>query len=83
MGGTRGDGGGVMSERRRLQEELEGERAYCTECGKECKIIVVDDGIGPYEFWGQKCCQNIYVERSACCEAELSDTPPDNEDEFE
>ena len=28
------------------------ERGFCPDCNKECIIIMVDMGIGPYEFWG-------------------------------
>ena len=42
---------------------------YCGECGQECAYRVIDEGIGPYEFWGQKCVDHSYVVVSNCCDA--------------
>ena len=54
----------------------------CPECGKECDAVKCDSGIGPYEFWGQKCNQSQPYMGSGCCEAELEDAEwPDDIDE--
>lgn len=41
----------------------------CSECGQECEIHNVDCGIGPYEFWGQKCIHHDFRWMSKCCDA--------------
>lgn len=47
----------------------------CTECGAEDPVVhVVNDGIGPYEYWGQKCNQVIKVLRSKCCDATVENS---------
>jgi hypothetical protein len=45
----------------------------CPECKKPCKPKRCDSGIGPYEFWGEKCNQSLPYIGSDCCEAELED----------
>jgi len=40
---------------------------FCTDCGQECEVIEFDDGIGPYEYWGQIGNQVCMVEASDCC----------------
>lgn len=47
---------------------------WCTECKKQCKGIVVDFGIGSYEYWGQRCVDTNKQLVSECCEAEVSTT---------
>lgn len=42
---------------------------YCGECGKECSARLVDEGIGPFEFWGSRGTHHEYVVVSSCCEA--------------
>lgn len=48
----------------------------CTECNEPCHVVVVDFGIGPYEFWGQKCNHVDKHEVSDCCEAEVVEREP-------
>lgn len=43
--------------------------AFCGECGKGCRVEKIDFGIGPYEFWGQKCTDSDKRWVSNCCEA--------------
>ena len=43
----------------------------CADCGEACTSITIDDGIGPYEFWGSKGTHHEYVEASPCCLAEV------------
>jgi len=40
----------------------------CDSCGEECSSICVDQGIGPYEYWGAKGCHHDYQNVSPCCE---------------
>ena len=44
---------------------------FCGECKKECSPIIVDFGIGPYEFWGGKFVDTNEQIVSDCCEAEI------------
>lgn len=39
----------------------------CGECGKECDSLVVDYGIGPYEFWGARGWHTDKQLVSSCC----------------
>ena len=67
------------------------EQSTCTACEKPCDGIWADMGIGPYEFWGQKCVDTDNQFVSECCEepmlgpnGEDIDSPlydPDMEDE--
>lgn len=43
----------------------------CDSCGEECTATVVDEGIGPYEFWGSKGTHHDYHVCSPCCNAEV------------
>lgn len=44
---------------------------FCGACGKPCKAITVDEGIGAYEYWGQKGVDTCIVTSSDCCEADV------------
>lgn len=50
---------------------------WCTECGQPCDVIEVDFGIGPYEYWGQRCVQVDIQQVSNCCEATVTIEEPD------
>lgn len=53
----------------------------CPDCGEPCDAKECDDGIGPYEYHGQKCYHSHKYIGSDCCEAELVDVPwPDDGD---
>ena len=39
----------------------------CSSCGHECEVVTVDNGIGPYEFWGQRGVHHDYAAGSNCC----------------
>lgn len=46
------------------------DEAICEECGKPCKVVNVDFGIGAYEYWGAKG-NDVRIEAvSDCCEAD-------------
>ena len=59
----------------------------CSECGEPCTPKVVDIGIGPYEFQGQKGNDVRLTWASDCCEAEIVeysdelDVEPEDEDD--
>lgn len=58
-------------------DRYEPETGWCSECGKACTIIGIDEGIGPYEFWGQKG-RNIDIRpASDCCEASVLEYEPE------
>lgn len=54
---------------------------YCGDCGKECRAVKVDQGIGAYEYWGFKGFHHDWQWVSDCCEAELLDEVPGLPDE--
>lgn len=43
----------------------------CSECGNECDVVTVDEGVGSFDFWGEKGIDEKLVEVSSCCEAEV------------
>lgn len=49
-------------------DPLEG---HCRNCGKPCRAILVDMGIGPYEFWGARGVDKRMVPVSPCCEEDV------------
>ena len=49
---------------------------YCDDYGLPCYGIRVDEGIGSYEYWGQRCTHHDYVFKSHCCNATLLDHDP-------
>lgn len=49
---------------------------WCDACGRECHGVRVDEGIGPYEFWGQRGNHHDYVFKSHCCTEEILDHDP-------
>jgi hypothetical protein len=48
---------------------------YCEECKEECTPILIDEGIGNYEYWGAKCVDTHIICVSACCEANVFKDP--------
>jgi hypothetical protein len=46
---------------------------YCAHCLQECGTITIDEGIGAYEYWGDKGVDIRLVEVSDCCEDDLLD----------
>ena len=45
----------------------------CRECGKVCEPNIVDNGIGPYEYWGATGIDHKYDVESDCCWADVED----------
>ena len=39
----------------------------CSDCGHSCEVVTVDNGIGPYEFWGDRGVHHDYAAGSDCC----------------
>lgn len=54
---------------------------FCAACGKECVAGYIDEGIGSYEYWGARGVDIRLVEVSDCCEAEVLDDPPEEEND--
>ena len=52
---------------RKMLEAYEGERVICSDCGHECDVVLVDHGIGGYEYWGAKGVHHDYAPGSDCC----------------
>lgn len=47
----------------------------CPDCHEMAEAIVVDNGIGYYEYWGAKCFDSRPEVVSNCCEAYLDIHP--------
>jgi len=45
----------------------------CTCCGDQCEGMLVDEGIGSYEYWGAKGVHHDWVCVSRCCEAPIAE----------
>ena len=43
-------------------------KPICADCKEECKVVLEDFGIGPYEYWGAKGTHHDYQAVSDCCE---------------
>lgn len=39
----------------------------CSDCGMSCEVVAVDNGIGAYEFWGDRGIHHEWVDGSSCC----------------
>jgi hypothetical protein len=52
---------------------------YCSCCLQECGVTTIDEGIGAYEYWGDKAVDIRLVEVSICCEEELLDRLPEGD----
>ena len=52
-------------------ENVDIDGPFCTSCGSSCEVVQGDDGIGPYEFWGQKGNDSQPYSASDCCDAEV------------
>jgi len=45
----------------------------CSYCDEPCEVVVVDFGIGPFEFWGATGWDSLPTAVSNCCEAKVVD----------
>lgn len=45
----------------------------CSACGEECSTHTVDEGIGSFEFWGERGVHHDYHEVSKCCDSDVAD----------
>ena len=52
---------------------------FCKECG-EVEVVWIDNGIGPYEYWGQKCNQHDWQVVCEQCEQPVEDFDEDDDD---
>ena len=53
----------------------------CESCGDRCLAVWHDEGIGPYEFWGQRCVHRDWRWVSPCCGATVVEAPCKEKDE--
>jgi hypothetical protein len=68
--------------RKRQIEDGRDSTWYCSCCLKECSRTVIDEGIGHYEYWGATGVDIKLVEVSDCCEGDLlNELPEEDEDE--
>ena len=54
---------------------------FCSECHNPCEGVVRDFGIGRYEYWGYMCSDHDYREVSECCDGDILDELPEEEEE--
>ena len=52
---------------------------FCSECGDECRVKEIDEGIGSYEFWGCRGTDHQCFVVSVCCEATAYERKCENE----
>jgi hypothetical protein len=45
----------------------------CAACGRQCRKVTVDFGIGAYEYWGAPGVDIQLADVSDCCEADFMD----------
>jgi hypothetical protein len=45
----------------------------CSSCGRPCTAVMVDEGIGPYEYWGSRGVHHDYQIESDCCGAAIAE----------
>ena len=55
---------------------------YCPVCGQQCAVLIEDNGIGAYEYWGAKGTHHDYQAVSACC-GEVIDDYEEQESEYD
>ena len=51
----------------------------CKCCGEECRAVLVDFGIGPYEYWGSREFHTDVQRVSDCCECDYATISPEAE----
>ena len=44
-----------------------GDTATCLECGQESTLVVIDLGIGEYEYWGRRGNHRLPTTVTECC----------------
>lgn len=55
--------------------------SYCKDCGQPCRVVVIDQGIGYFEYGGATGYDEDKVEVSNCHEAEVLEEPEEEEEE--
>jgi hypothetical protein len=63
------------------KEDEEIINGYCSQCGKECSSIIIDEGIGYYEMGDGRYNHVKLVHASDCCEGEILNFDPNEEEE--
>lgn len=66
--------------RRHSDKNYDRDSKYCANCLKECNVVTIDEGIGVYEYWGSRSVDIRLVDVSDCCEDELLDELPEEEE---
>lgn len=56
------------------RRKYESSTGICTDCGEECETLVVDNGIGSYEYGGSKGVDTRLEVVSDCCQASVTDS---------
>ena len=56
----------------------------CPSCNRKAYLTVIDEGIGPYEFWGMPGWHHDYRVVTECCNAYVDGYSPEDlkEDEY-
>lgn len=54
-------------------EDSNSRSLYCPTCQKQIDSVMQDNGIGPYEFWGQQGTHHDWVEVCPECEEDASE----------
>ena len=49
----------------------------CSHCKKECDVVLIDEGIGCYEFWGFGGRHIDLRESSSCCGEDVEESVND------
>lgn len=63
-----------------IPSHMQGMRLKCCACNEPCVAIYVDNGIGSYEFWGQKGYHSQWDWVSDCCEDDMEELCEDDEE---
>jgi hypothetical protein len=53
---------------------------FCSECLQPCDGVERDFGIGAYEFWGAAGSNHNWQEVSECCDGDLLEELPEEEE---
>ena len=49
---------------------------WCDNCGEPCVGVWIDEGIGPYEYWGTRGVHHDWTVASDCCKATILEHDP-------
>lgn len=54
-----------------INDKMTSDGPFCGNCGCICNVVKVDNGIGPYEYWGQHQVDSDIDIESECCSAQV------------